>query len=61
MVHLHSTRCIVSTIDIAFLATVLFAFIGFAAVLAYYNQTCAEPSSKRSEAAVKRPQLATAH
>jgi hypothetical protein len=51
----------VSTIDIAFLAIVLFAFIGFAAVLAYFNQTCAEPRSKQSETAVRRPQLATAH
>ncbi len=34
-----------STIDIAFLAVVLFAFIGFAVVLAYYSQTCAEPKS----------------
>jgi hypothetical protein len=61
MVHLHTTRCIVSTIDIAYLALILFAFVGFASVLAYYNQTCAEPSSRQSEPAVKRPQPATAH
>ncbi len=35
-----------STIDIAYLALVLFAFVGFAGVLAYYSQTCAEPHRK---------------
>ena len=50
-----------STIDIAFLAIVLFAFTGFAAVLAYYNHTCAEPNSKQSDRVSKHPQLATAH
>ena len=49
-----------SKIDIAYLAIVLFAFCGFAAVLAYYSQTCAEPH-KESEAEGKRPRLATAH
>jgi len=51
-----------STIDIAYLAIVLFAFIGFAAVLAYYSQTCAEPTtSKQSEPANRSPRLAGAH
>ncbi len=35
-----------STIDIAYLALVLFAFVGFAGVLAYYSQTCAESHRK---------------
>ena len=50
-----------STIDIAYLAIVLFAFIGFAGVLAYYNHTCAEPHTKESEAEDKRQRPATAH
>lgn len=54
--------CVMSTIDIAYLATVLLAFIGFAAVLAYYSQTCAEPTtSKQSEPANRSPRLAGAH
>ncbi len=44
-----------SKIDIAYLATVLFAFIAFAAVLAYYSQTCAKPTtSKQSEPAAPK-------
>jgi hypothetical protein len=35
----------VSKIDIVYLGLVLFAFIGFAAVLAYYSQTCAGSKS----------------
>ncbi len=53
-----------SMIDIAYLAIVLFAFSGFAGVLAYYSQTCAEPTPKRSEQVGQRPrvaQLAGAH
>ncbi len=50
-----------STIDIAYLATVLFSFTGFAGVLAYYSQTCAEPNRRRSEGAVQRTRLATSH
>jgi len=54
--------CVMSTIDIAYLATVLFGFIGFAAVLAYYSQTCAKPAtSKQSEPAKQRLRLAEAH
>jgi hypothetical protein len=37
---------IMSKIDIAYLALVLIAFVGFAGVLAYYNHTCAEPHRK---------------
>ena len=55
--------CVMSTIDIAFLAIVLFAFICFAAVLAYYSQTCANKptTSKQSEPANRSPRLAGAH
>jgi hypothetical protein len=54
--------CVMSTIDIAYLAIVLSAFIGFAAVLAYYSQTCAKPTtSKQSEPANRSPRLAGAH
>ena len=54
--------CVMSTIDIAYLAIVLFAFIGFAAVLAYYSQTCAEPrTSKQREPVNQLPRLAGAH
>ena len=50
-----------STIDIAYLATVLFAFIGFAAVLGYYSQTCANPAPEPKEQAGQRPRMAAAH
>ena len=50
-----------SKFDIAYLALVLVAFVGFAGVLAYYSQTCAEPHRKESEAEHKRPRLAAAH
>jgi hypothetical protein len=57
-----------STIDIGFLAIVLFAFVSFAGVLAYYNQTCAaprrartEPAGARTEPAGETRHLATAH
>ena len=39
-----------STIDISYLGIVLFAFIGFAAVLAYYSQTCADPDARADRA-----------
>jgi hypothetical protein len=57
-----------SMIDIAYLATVLFSFTGFAGVLAYYSQTCAapnrkqaEPNRKPKEPASNRPRVAAAH
>ena len=50
-----------SKIDILYIAVVLFAFLGFAGVLAFYSQTCAEPNPKQSEPASKRPRLAAAH
>ncbi len=51
-----------SKIDIIYLGIVLFAFGGFAAVLAYYSQTCAKPTtSKQSEPAKQRLRLAEAH
>jgi hypothetical protein len=50
-----------STIDIAYLGLVLFAFIGFAAVLAFYSQTCAGTRGKESDAGAKRANGASAH
>jgi hypothetical protein len=54
-------ECIMSKIDIIYLGIVLFAFGGFAAVLAYYSQTCADPEPKQKEQAGQRPRLAAAH
>ena len=48
-------------IDIAYLGVILFAFVGFASVLAYYNQTCAAPRRERAERESDSPRLATAH
>jgi hypothetical protein len=53
--------CVVSKIDLLYIGVVLFAFVGFAGVLAYYNHTCAEPHRKESEAEEKRPRPATSH
>lgn len=50
-----------SAIDMIYLGIVLFGFIGFAGVLAYYSQTCAEPAPKPSEQAGQRPRVAPAH
>ncbi len=50
-----------STIDIAYLALILFAFVGFAGVLAYYNHTCAEPQRKERDTVAGRPHLALSH
>ena len=44
-----------SKIDLIYLGIVLFGFIGFAAVLAYYSQTCADPAPKQKEQADQRP------
>ncbi len=49
-----------SKIDIAYLALVLFAFVGFAGVLAYYSQTCAEPH-RAGDTRAKRQHLASSH
>jgi len=50
-----------SKVDIIYLGIVLFAFGGFAAVLAYYSQTCADPARKQKEQAAQRPRMAVAH
>jgi len=50
-----------SKIDIIYVGIVLFAFGGFAAVLAYYSQTCADPAPKQKEQAAQRPRMAAAH
>ena len=50
-----------SKIDIIYLGIVLFAFGGFAAVLAYYSQTCAGPAPMQKEQAAQRPRMAVAH
>jgi hypothetical protein len=61
MVHLNMTRCTVGTFNIAYLTLIVLAFAGFAGVLAYYNQTCAEPNPERSEAKGERARMASAH
>jgi len=53
--------CVMSKIDLLYIGVVLFAFLGFAGVLAYYSQTCAKPNPKQSEPAGKRPRVAAAH
>ena len=50
-----------SKIDIIYLGVVLFAFGGFAAVLAYYSQTCTDPAPSQKEQAAQRPRMAAAH
>jgi hypothetical protein len=51
-----------SSVDLFYLALVLFAFTGFAGALAYYSQTCATPNRKQSKPAVgQRLSMAAAH
>jgi hypothetical protein len=50
-----------SKIDLIYLGIVLFGFIGFAAVLAYYSQTCADPAPKQKEQADQRQRMAAVH
>jgi hypothetical protein len=53
--------CAMSKIDLLYIGTVLFAFLAFAGVLAYYSQTCAEPKPARREPAKGTPRMAVAH
>jgi hypothetical protein len=50
-----------SKIDIIYMGLVLSAFVGFAGVLAYYSQTCAEPDRRQSEGVGKRVRTDAAH
>ncbi|MGH6748703.1 MAG: hypothetical protein ACRECI_05235 [Methyloceanibacter sp.] len=49
-----------SKIDLIYLGIVLFGFIGFAAVLAYYSQICAGPAPKQKETD-QRQRVAAVH